>query len=253
MGSSGLTGLNSTDLDAGILQALEDVGLGGVGAVAVIDDVDRDALLRLGDQQVAQLLAAGLHVLENVIFQIDRRFRALDGGEHGREGLGAVHQQMRGIAGHQGRFGDGFLDRHVALQDAGIARFRRDLFQQRLALPLGQRAPGAHDLAWPALAGCRPPSARPRNSREARKPRGQSARACHGLSSSGWKRPPHLCSLASSLTSCPAWETSLPAPSTVLQALRNEDAPTMTTRLANVIERYLRMMESFCRGRAGAN
>jgi len=80
------------------------------------------------------------------------------------------------------------------------------------------------------------------------------------VSSSGLKRriekgrrDLHLCSLASSLTSCPAFETSLPAPSTVLQALRNEEAPITTTRLANVMARYLRMVKSFCHGRAKAD
>ena len=39
----------------------------------------------------------------------------------------------------------------------------------------------------------------------------------------------YLCSLASSETSCPALDTSLPAPSTVLHAVKMVDAPPRTT------------------------
>lgn len=61
----------------------------------------------------------------------------------------------------------------------------------------------------------------------------------------------YLCSLASSLTSLPAWATSLPAPSMVLHAVRNAEAPKRTTRLVKVIARYLRIMKSFCHGVTG--
>ena len=49
----------------------------------------------------------------------------------------------------------------------------------------------------------------------------------------------------------PALETSLPAPSTVLHALKNVDAPVRTIRLMKAMARFLRMTTPLLRENRG--
>jgi hypothetical protein len=86
-----IDGVEFDNLDAGALQAREEFRHGGVGAIAVIDNVDRNALLPLGGQQVAQPFPVGFDVLQDIIFQIDGGLGAFDGSEHGGKCLAAIH------------------------------------------------------------------------------------------------------------------------------------------------------------------
>src|SRR5438067_9935704 len=58
----------------------------------------------------------------------------------------------------------------------------------------------------------------------------------------------YLCSRASSETSCPALETSLPAPSTVLHAVNMVDAPPRTTVTMKATANLLLINNSFDNG-----
>src|SRR5260370_29526563 len=72
-------------VDSGCFQSLEEIRLRAVGPEAVIDDIDRNALLPLGEEKIAATFATVLDVLENVIFEIDVILRVLDRAEHGGE------------------------------------------------------------------------------------------------------------------------------------------------------------------------
>jgi hypothetical protein len=80
------------------------------------------------------MLAIGHDILQDIIFQVDGGLGAANGGEHGGKSLLAVDQQARGVSRHQRRFRHRFLDRQMALEDAGIARFGRNPVQQGAAL-----------------------------------------------------------------------------------------------------------------------
>ena len=85
----------------------------------VVDQVDLHAFALLGDQRIGEL-ATDVVVLEDVGLHVDVVARPADRREHRRVRGRPVLEQRDGVAGGQRRSGNGFLEREVAVEDAGL-------------------------------------------------------------------------------------------------------------------------------------
>lgn len=134
------------DVDPTGLEPIEERGGRGARAKAVVNDVDLHAPGALGQEELAEVLAVALDVLEGVVFEIDAIARAADRREHRPESRHAVAQDARAVADHERALGDRFLDREMALQYVAVRRLGAQLVENCLALFRAERTAGAGQL-----------------------------------------------------------------------------------------------------------
>lgn len=134
------------DVDSAGLETIEKRGGRGVGAVAVVDNVDPHTLSALGKEQVAEMLAVALHILDDVAFEIDVVARAADRREHRSECRCTIAQDARAVADHEWALGDRVFDGEMVLQNIAVGSLGAQLVECRLALLRAERTARTYQL-----------------------------------------------------------------------------------------------------------
>ncbi|MFZ2468202.1 MAG: hypothetical protein WAW54_07400 [Parvibaculum sedimenti] len=134
------------EVHTGFLQPIEECRGCAAGSEAVIDYIDGNPSLTLGDEEIAEMLSVTFDIFENVIFEVYIIGGAFDRAKHGAERRGPIAQESGAVTGNQGALSHRLLDRKMAPEYASVARLSAYSTKQRLALLRAEWSAGSHDL-----------------------------------------------------------------------------------------------------------
>src|ERR1039458_5219312 len=105
---------------AGGNQAVEELPWRRYRADAVVNHIDLHAAALPRDQQIAELLAIVLDLLEGVVLQVQIALCRVNGGEGRRKRILSIPQDRDLVAGKERRAGHSLLDGQMAFQGTGV-------------------------------------------------------------------------------------------------------------------------------------